>query len=127
MTYQRVLKADYLDKIRTEAKAAYEDKLTLERNQAKEAYVLAQSDLKVYSSRPVMDNLTVWLNQIKQMELAVEAKKKEYDNKEQALATYLYSSAYHSHMLQTQMKQTPTEDDYETVKMANQYGIVEDD
>jgi hypothetical protein len=124
---QRVLKADYGYKIREAGEAEYKSKLSLELNKAKEAYVLADSDLKVYSSRPVMDNVTVWLDQLKQMELEVAKKKAFFEEKENFHNNYRTSAEFQKYMLKYQMNQTPTEDDYETVKMANQYGIVEED
>jgi len=127
MTYERVLKSDYVVKVREDAEEEYKAKLTLEMNKAKDAYVVAESNLKVYSSRPVMDNLTIWLSEIKQMENAVEKMRTEYKTKQELLANYQTSSDFQRHMRTYQLTHRPTENDYETVKMANQYGIVEAD
>ena len=124
---QRVLKADYSYKVREAGEAEYKSKLTLELNKAKEAYVLAESDLRVYSSRPVMDNVIVWLEQLKQMEQGVAKKRAYYEEKENQHNNYQKSSDFQKYMINYQSKQTPTDDDYEMVKMANEYGIVEDD
>jgi hypothetical protein len=125
---QRIVKPSYNANLREQAEKEYKSKLTLEYNKAKEAYDLAESDAKVYGSRPDMTNMNCWLSHLKTLEDKMKTKKVAYEAKSAELINFHKLPQFYS-FVQTYCNENfhPTEDDYETVKMANQYGIVEED
>lgn len=123
----RTVKQSYLRNLRNQAEEEFLAKLTLDANTTKELYTLADCDFKVFGSRPDMTNINVWLDQLKTFEQKAEHFKKDYDEKAALLERGTKCAEFYMFWVEYQSKHyNPTEDDYETVKMANDYGIVED-
>lgn len=126
--YKRVVKGESRERVRAEATEKYKAELVLIANKAKDAYILRQSDLTLITERGCQNRpMSDWLADVQKIRADVERLEAEYKAKlldvEQACSTdkfraYMMNYNYITHF---------TEDDYETVKMANKYGIVEDD
>jgi hypothetical protein len=126
--YQKVLKGEAVENARKQAEDQYRAKFVLKANKAKDALIIKQADLslataKGYSGREMSD----WFAELERHRSQIALLETEYQKKLDDVEKMYETAEFWEYMERSRREAVYTEEDYEMVKMANQYGIVEDD